>query len=358
MVERVVDPCPAANPPDFDAFFSAHVVRLRRYACRWLAASDAEDVAQETLSRALVHWDQFDGSRDPWPWLSVVARNQACDLLRARSTCTFAEAEAEPAADGQEWSSVPEQEALGRECSGMLGRAMAVLTPRQQQVVQLRAVQGMSIGEIADLFGTTPNAARQQLFRARRSLEAAYRAAGGSLPAATPLGALLAGVQWVRRHLREFGAGAAPASLGVAAVAAVAVMTVLLPSPQEQPQSPTAGVTTSAAAVEAAPAPTVGAALYSASATHQETGALSAATPAGAPPPAPSQPSSVAAPSARALPVTPTLSADVASRPVAPAESSAAQVTVETPAGTVVVDTHLRNGEAGPVCRTEIQPCS
>lgn len=355
VVDRVVEPATCRPGPDFEAFFTAYDARLRRYARRWLPASDAEDVAQETLSRALVRWNEFDSDRDPWPWLSVVARNLAFDLLRARRSREVGDG-AQPA-DVQEWDSVPEQEALSQERNCLLNLALSLLPARQQQIVRLRAVQGMSIGEIAELFGTTPNATRQQLFRARRSLEAAFRAAGGSLPAVTPFGFVVAGASWVRRHVRELGPGALPAaSLGAAAAAVIVATVVLPPFLQDDQPAPGARTTAVTSTLDAAVSPPAD--------SPAAPAAPVAIAPPGLPPadgvtraPVPAPPSPAGAASAP-LPVSASMSSDLTPKPLAPGPQASANVTVTHPLGTTEVRTEGETEAAGPVCRLGLVDCN
>lgn len=69
---------------DFDAAFGELYLRAFGVARRMLGDRDAaEDVAAETLARALARWDRLDPDRRVG-WIVRVAANQSIDLLRRR----------------------------------------------------------------------------------------------------------------------------------------------------------------------------------------------------------------------------------------------------------------------------------
>lgn len=336
---------------DFDEFFAAYADRLRGYVRRWLDVTDADDVAQETLSCAFVRWEQLDPGRDPWPWLSVVARNAAFDLLRSRRPCAELDDRLLHPIPEQ-WTSVPEEGALRRERDCLLQRAFGQLPERQREVLQLRAVAGLGIAEIAAMFGLNNNAARQQLYRARQSLAAAYRAAGGTFPAVGP-GVLLVGLgRWLRRHLRDSSVVMTPvASMAAAALAVVAVLAPLAVTSQsdEAVQTPVHSTAVSTTAVDEA---TFGGA---ASAATAPTTALSDV---GAPEQPPSPRNDAPLVEAPVLPVTPQARTSIGPNPLAPGAHTEAHLSIATDVTTLLVESQGRNGDAGPVCSSGLIDCS
>jgi RNA polymerase sigma factor (sigma-70 family) len=105
-----------------------------------LRAADAEDVAQTVWLRLV---DQLDKVRDPAAiagWLATTTRRECCAALRAapRRQATWRELDAETIPDKQ--ACTAEQELLAVERNTALREALAQLTPRDQQLIAILAV--------------------------------------------------------------------------------------------------------------------------------------------------------------------------------------------------------------------------
>lgn len=340
LAQRPVVQQLAPEPPGFAVLYSEQIPRLRRYVRRWLAASDADDVAQETMARALVAWDRLDHEHDVWPWLSVVARNLAFDHLRG--TRPSAQLDDRVSADVREWESGPEQAAMRSDCADLLGQVFATLPPRQRQVLRLRWLDGLGIDAIAGLLGTSHTNVRQQLFKARRNMLTRYQERGGILPAVGPFGAVASIGGWIRRRLRDLPSAAAPAaSLGAAAVVAVAV--VLLPAVG----GPAVLVPASVPAAATVPPADVTPARPAAGVAQP--GLVPPSSPAAPVQPAVARPAPPAG--GQALPLRPSVQAKMGNSPLAPGEQLAAGVEIAGPGFTVYLKTASNNGGSGPVCQ-------
>lgn len=341
---------PEVDLPDFPAFYAEFAPRLQRYARRWLGAGDADDVAQETLARALARWPELDHARDLWPWLSVVARNLAFDQLRARRTCAIPDDDLPCGGAVHEWDSVPERAAETAERADLLQEVFAGLSARQQQVLRLRLSNGMSFADIASLLGVSEVAVRQQLLRARRNMAARFLARGGTLPAVAPGGVALWAASWLRRRLRDLTAAAGPAaSLAVAVVTAVVVSVPATPAPALETAAASAAASVTASrpatetAVAAGPAPAA---------------AVAVPTPSAPDEPAPRASLPAETPAEQTLPVTPSMKADLSPSPLAPGEQLSAEASVMAPLGTVFATTEGQNEGNGPVCSAGLVDCS
>ena len=157
----------------FTEFYDAHYRRLVRFAAHAFPRLDAEEIAQETLARVFVRFDSLRPGVDPWPWLTTIARNISRDMLRASTRTVPIETGSLvglPCTSTQSPVDCAERNETAREVARVLGE----LTGREQRLLQMRDVDEMSCGEIADFLGVTSNTARQQVFRARRALAAAY----------------------------------------------------------------------------------------------------------------------------------------------------------------------------------------
>jgi len=152
--------------------------RVRDCARRMsLDRQDAEDLVQEIFLRMLVSLPRFRGRSAFATWMYRLSHNTCIDAFRRaardrnRRTTGLAPEEAGdlldrlPAPHGD-----PEREldAAIQEC--YLGRALAELPEGYREIVRLRLAEGRSNEEVAKLLGTTVDAVKSKLRRARRLL--------------------------------------------------------------------------------------------------------------------------------------------------------------------------------------------
>jgi RNA polymerase sigma factor (sigma-70 family) len=135
---------------------------------------DAEDALQESILRAYVHLEQFDGRSSFATWFTRIGINSALMILRrARGR---RETSLEPIVEGeQQWqiadySKDPEKHYAGRERSMHFRRALSQLPPVLRSVVEQGQMEGHSIKEIAHKMGISVPATKSRLARARVAL--------------------------------------------------------------------------------------------------------------------------------------------------------------------------------------------
>jgi putative glutamine amidotransferase len=166
--------------------------RLRRM----VGPDAAEDLRQELLLRA---WRKAprdldeDGMRS---WLHTVASNLAIDELRRRKHRDHDELGEDHVAAVDE----PEERLAARE-------ALDRVSPDERAVLWLRFEAGMSHAEIGSYLGTTPEAARKRVSRARSTFMSRFREA--PVPRGAPLILILDGrddTDAYRALLRSAGA--------------------------------------------------------------------------------------------------------------------------------------------------------
>ncbi|HWL64675.1 MAG TPA: RNA polymerase sigma factor, partial [Actinomycetota bacterium] len=144
----------------------------------------AEDIAQETLVKALTRLDTLDLTLPLWPWLKTIATNLLIDHARRSGRELMTD---DPVgATGVEFS--PEDD------DGTLLQAIENLPQKQQVAVSLRYLQGWKTTEAANFLGMGRPAFEQLLFRARRKLRTEY----GRLQESA-LGLALLPLRWSRR---------------------------------------------------------------------------------------------------------------------------------------------------------------
>jgi RNA polymerase sigma-70 factor (ECF subfamily) len=144
--------------------------------------SDAEDVRQEALLRAVARLDQFAGSRseardDFHAWVSRIGSNAAIDVIRRRREGKIVSLE-QPVSTSDETvgsgiaarEDNPEERLARKEMRGLLAGAIVQLPADLRQVCLLQDVLHYSTQEVADRLGVSTVAVRLRLFRARRKL--------------------------------------------------------------------------------------------------------------------------------------------------------------------------------------------
>ena len=126
-------------------------------------SADAEDAMQDTFVRIARHAQTFDQNGNARAWIMAVARNAALDILRRRREIPVPDGSFENTAQDGDFTRVYELNAM-----------LSTLEEDDKQIVILKVVNGMKFGEIAAVFGITPEAARKRCARALEKLKAAY----------------------------------------------------------------------------------------------------------------------------------------------------------------------------------------
>ena len=140
---------------------------LLRYLCRRLGPTDAEDVLQETLMRAMVHIGSFNRGGSFVAWLMAIAANQAISFHRKRKDTPVEHVEP-PESTSHLDAAGDVQRAI--DSAAMWDAAGRLLKPDQHRAIQLRFAEGLGIAEVAGRMHKTQLHVRVLLFRARRKL--------------------------------------------------------------------------------------------------------------------------------------------------------------------------------------------
>jgi len=123
----------------FDESFAGLYKIAYRVAYRILGdRAEAEDVAQDTLSKAYSRWWRLRS--DPERWVSRASANRAIDLWRKRRTQELSPADLQRAQNGE-----PVLERLA------LVDALSRLSRRQREVVVLRYLAGYPEADVAEI---------------------------------------------------------------------------------------------------------------------------------------------------------------------------------------------------------------
>jgi RNA polymerase sigma-70 factor (ECF subfamily) len=155
-------------PDDFTALLATLRPRLHRYCARMAgSALDGEDIVQEALAKAALHYDA-SVVRQAEAWLFRIAHNAALDFLRRRAAerSVFVDAPFEDAA-------APEDADDPRAAAETAAAALAAfmhLPIAQRSAVILADVLGHALHEIAQLLETSVPAVKASLHRGRARL--------------------------------------------------------------------------------------------------------------------------------------------------------------------------------------------
>jgi RNA polymerase sigma-70 factor (ECF subfamily) len=150
-------------PTDFAALYECYYATVYRTALRITGNSaDAEDVLQTVFLRVLNQRERLAPERMPEAYFRRAAVNAAIDMIRRRA------ANAEIQLDDTHSYATEEAEKLLKE---QLRRAIAALEPSDAVMFLLRYVEGLTNGELAEMFGLEKNTIAVRLHRIRQTLQ-------------------------------------------------------------------------------------------------------------------------------------------------------------------------------------------
>lgn len=154
---------------------------LRFFLGHGFDASDAEDLAQDTLRRALGGLRTFRGTSSFESWLFAIAANLRRNALRTRTrhrandhysldaeTPDDAPARTTDLADERP---SPEKVAYERQRLDALQRALGSLSEQKRRCLFLRLEKGLGYREIAAVLGVEINTVKSHLSQARQKLK-------------------------------------------------------------------------------------------------------------------------------------------------------------------------------------------
>ncbi|MBI5239896.1 MAG: sigma-70 family RNA polymerase sigma factor [Elusimicrobia bacterium] len=148
--------------------------------------TEAEDLTQESLLKAVQGLPGFRGEADPGTWVYRITVNAWKNLLRAKARWRFLrffgtdddpESVASEPVDCPEAIPGPEAQAEAADLKARIESALAELTPEERAVLVLRELDGRSYAEIAESLGIPLGTVKSRLVRARALL--AERLEGG-----------------------------------------------------------------------------------------------------------------------------------------------------------------------------------
>lgn len=164
LAERMARGDPAA----LDLLIDLYQPRVTRLAHRLLGWSgDVDDVVQDVFLAALRNARAFRHDASLWTWLSAITINRCRSQHRRRALLSRLlglvgrEKTCQAAAD---------EPALRDETTREVRSAVTALRPRDREVVVLFYLEQLTIGQISERLGASPNSVEVRLYRTRRKL--------------------------------------------------------------------------------------------------------------------------------------------------------------------------------------------
>lgn len=140
--------------------------------------ADAEDVAQEAFLKAYRGLGSFRAEAKFSTWLMSIVLNEARNRLRRKNAVQIESLDEPPGAETRlspallrDWREIPSETLERMEVRSMLRDAVAALSPIYREVLLLRDVEEMSVGESAQALGISQAAVKVRLHRARLMLQ-------------------------------------------------------------------------------------------------------------------------------------------------------------------------------------------
>ena len=161
------------DPDALEVFYRDHVESVQLFVARRVGtAEDAADLTAEVFLAAIAASDRYRGDgAAPRAWLYGIARHVVADHHRASSRAERAtrRIEARSLLDDDAIERLAERIDDQRAARGVLA-SLATLPASQRAVVELVAVDGLSLVEAATALGISAGNARIRYHRARRRL--------------------------------------------------------------------------------------------------------------------------------------------------------------------------------------------
>ncbi len=135
------------------------------------APDQAEDIAQETIIKAHLALEKFDGRSKPESWIYRIAHNTAISHLRKPFRRRYSAMDVNDAVERHsQQNSTPEENVYVMELAEAVSSQLNDLCANDREAFVERFVIGRSEKELGKKLGISPNAAKQRAFRARRIL--------------------------------------------------------------------------------------------------------------------------------------------------------------------------------------------
>jgi RNA polymerase sigma-70 factor (ECF subfamily) len=174
------------EPLSFEDVVEKYHQKVFNLVYRYLNDYDeAQDLTQDTFVRAHQSWSTFRGESQVYTWLYRIALNLCHNRLKQLRRRQRVEAESlDQPVEGESEDMLrevpdltlsPERMAENKELQQVIKRAIRQLPEDYKQVIILRDIEGFSYSDIAKMTGSSLEAIKSRLFRARTALKELLR---------------------------------------------------------------------------------------------------------------------------------------------------------------------------------------
>jgi RNA polymerase sigma-70 factor, ECF subfamily len=164
------------NPQEFTELLQPNLVALNRFVFGMVGNQfDTDDIVQETVVKAFTHFADFRAESKFKTWLMSIALNEVRSKHRKEfrsRTSYFDFDQLERLAKGTSNGS-PFREFQENETTRRVQNAIVSLHPTYQELIQLRAIEGLNIADSARRLSISVAAAKARYYRAMQRLSRA-----------------------------------------------------------------------------------------------------------------------------------------------------------------------------------------
>ncbi|UUW91783.1 RNA polymerase sigma factor [Pimelobacter simplex] len=162
------------DPDAFEAFYRAHLELVQRFVARRVSDPHlAADLTADVFLAAVDAAGGYDPRRGrPAAWVTGVARNVVAAEFRrqGRQRTAVRKVAGRRLLDGDSLARIEERIDAERE-TRQLYDALGALRPRDRALMELVAIEGLSVTDAAAVLGVKPATARVRLHRSRRLVQ-------------------------------------------------------------------------------------------------------------------------------------------------------------------------------------------
>lgn len=158
------------KPGQLHQVLQSKMIEIKKYLIRLGApASDAEDIVQDTVYKALLYMDSIDENKFS-AWMYKVAINRYYDLCR-RNKRVVIPIDYVDVPDTE----MPEEHLLQQEKREDIERVLGEMLPLHKELIIMKYELELSYQEISELLGIKTETVKSALFRARKQFQKKYR---------------------------------------------------------------------------------------------------------------------------------------------------------------------------------------
>ena len=161
------------NSQEFTELLQPNLVALNRFVFGMVGNQfDTDDIVQETVVKAFTHFADFRAESKFKTWLMSIALNEVRSKHRKefRSRTSYFDFEQLERLSKGTSSGSPFRQYQEDETTRRVQKALVSLHPAYQELIQLRAIEGLNIAEAARQLSISVAAAKARYYRAVRRL--------------------------------------------------------------------------------------------------------------------------------------------------------------------------------------------